>query len=66
MMDKSVDNLQCGKPFIGIKFDCCNVYNRVYMNKEKMAYEGRCPRCLRKISVKISKDGVSTRFFSAQ
>lgn len=66
MMDKSVDNLQCGKPFIGIKFDCCTVYNRIYMNKEKTAYEGRCPKCLRKISVKIRKDGVSTRFFSAQ
>ncbi len=66
MMDKSVDNLQCGKPFIGIKFDCCNVYNRIYVNKGKTAYEGRCQKCLRKISVKIRKDGVSTRFFSAQ
>ncbi len=65
-MDKSVDNLQSSKPFIGIKFDCCNVYNRIYINKEKTAYEGRCPKCLRKISVKISKDGASTRFFSAQ
>ena len=66
MMDKSVDNLQCGKPFIGIKFDCCNVYNRIFVNKGKTAYEGRCQKCLQKISVKIRKDGVSTRFFSAQ
>ncbi len=66
MMDKSVGNPQNSKPFIGITFDCCNVYNRIYMNKEKTAYEGRCPKCLRTISVKIGKDGVSSRFFSAQ
>jgi len=65
-MDKSVDNLQSSKQFIGMKFDCCHIYNRIYINKEKTAYEGRCPKCLRKISIKISKGGVSDRFFSAQ
>ena len=28
------------KNFLGILFECCNVYRRVYTNKEKNAYEG--------------------------
>jgi len=65
-MDTTAGNWQISKQFVGIRFDCCNIYNRIYMNKEKTAYEGRCPKCLRKISIKIGKDGVSTRFFSAK
>lgn len=53
------------RAFLGIWFECCHVYGRLYKNKTETAYVGRCPRCLRPVSVRISKDGdgTSRRFF---
>ena len=63
--DKTAGARGVGKRFIGGKFECCQVYTRVYINNKGTEYEGRCPGCLRKIDVKIRKDGVNCRFFSA-
>ena len=52
--------------FIGVLFECCNVYRRVYINKEKNAYEGSCPKCNGEVMVKIGPEGTETRFFSAR
>ena len=54
------------KKFIGILFECCNVYRRIYINKEKNAYAGACPRCNSEVKVMIGPDGTDTRFFSAR
>jgi len=54
-----------GRPYLGIIFKCCNVYSRIYLNKDKTAFVGRCPKCGRKAVIKVSKDGVSDRFFIA-
>ncbi|UKI40761.1 MAG: hypothetical protein L6V95_11595 [Candidatus Melainabacteria bacterium] len=48
---------------MGIYFECCNVYGRIYENKDKTAYVGRCPKCLRPIKVKIGEGGTNARFF---
>lgn len=54
------------KKFIGILFECCNIYRRIYINKEKNGYEGRCPKCRGEIKVKIGQGGTDTRFFKAR
>lgn len=54
------------RKFLGIKFDCCGVYARIYQNKEGTAYVGRCPKCLRSIRIKIAEGGTNNRFFTAR
>jgi hypothetical protein len=53
------------RKFIGVKFNCCGIYVRVYINKEGTGYEGRCPKCFRPVKFKIGGEGVSHRFFDA-
>lgn len=52
--------------YLGIMFDCCNIYGRIYKNKEGTAYVGRCPRCMRSVRVPVGEGGTSRRFFRAE
>lgn len=53
------------RPYIGVLFECCGVYARIYRQPKRMVYLGRCPKCLRLVRVRVAKDGVEARIFRA-
>lgn len=53
------------KPFLGVHFACCDVYARVYPNRDGTAYVGHCPRCARRVQFNVGPGGTDARFFTA-
>lgn len=51
--------------YLGIMFNCCNVYARIYKNRDGSAYVGRCPKCMRTVRVQVGEGGTNQRFFNA-
>jgi hypothetical protein len=54
-----------GRRFVGVHFICCDVYARVYINRDATAYEGNCPRCAKRVRLSIGPGGTNARFFTA-
>lgn len=52
------------RSFLGVRFDCCGIYARVYKNAAGDAYEGRCPKCAQPVRFDVGPGGTSSRFFS--
>jgi hypothetical protein len=52
--------------FVGIHFVCCDVYTRVYVNRDETAYEGNCPKCAKRVRLRIGPGGTEARFFQAE
>jgi len=53
------------RKWIGVQFECCGVYARVYRNEQATAYVGYCPRCARPVRVRIGPGGTRHRMFRA-
>ena len=53
------------RPFIGMYWKCCRVYSRIYLNKKRDAFVGWCPKCTKKVEVRVSPDGSDSSFFTA-
>jgi hypothetical protein len=53
------------RKFVSIHFVCCNIYHRIYINRQQTAYVGHCPRCSHRVELKIGPEGSNSRFFTA-
>lgn len=56
---------ETSRRFVGVHFVCCDVYTRVYVNRDETAYEGNCPRCAKRVTLRIGPGGTDARFFTA-
>lgn len=65
-MDRKNQELGNKAQFLGIYFECCSTYGRIYKDRSEKTYQGMCPRCGKKIVVPIGEEGTSSRFFVAQ
>lgn len=62
----SSDRGEARRPYIGVYFECCGVYLRIYRRPEQREYSGRCPRCLREVRVRVGPQGTTARMFRAR
>ena len=51
--------------WVGVHFECCGTYTRIYKNSQGTAYVGYCPRCAQPVRVRIGPDGSNHRMFRA-
>jgi len=54
------------RPYIGMLFKCCHVYSRIYLNRAGTAFQGFCPKCGAKVTVRAAKGGSKSRFWVAE
>jgi hypothetical protein len=50
--------------FLGVRFACCEVYARIYLNRDGTAYVGNCPRCAKQVRFRVGPGGTGARFFT--
>ena len=63
--DHSLSADRPARPFLMIWFRCCETYGRLPKSADGSCYEGRCPKCLAKLSVPVGEGGTSRRMFEA-
>jgi hypothetical protein len=53
------------RSYVGILFECCGVYVRIYRRPEQNVYAGRCPNCLCPVKIRVGPEGTNWRIFRA-
>ncbi|MBL4702623.1 MAG: hypothetical protein JKX85_15355, partial [Phycisphaeraceae bacterium] len=42
---QSSGNSLQGRPWLAVRWKCCQVYNRIYRTADGKSYKGNCPKC---------------------
>jgi hypothetical protein len=63
---KTAGESNADKPYLGVTFECCQVYRRIYINQSGDEYVGRCPRCGQRVQFRVGSGGTNQRFFTAR
>jgi len=51
------------RPYIGVRFACCDVYLRIYRSADGKTYRGHCPRCAKPVNFVVGPGGTDARTF---
>ena len=51
------------RPYIGVRFACCDVYVRIYRSPDGKSYRGHCPRCAKPVNFVVGPGGTDARTF---
>ena len=54
-----------GRPWLSVRWRCCETYSRIYRNDQGTGYRGHCPKCGKPVRVTVGPGGTSERFFEA-
>jgi len=55
--------LAAHRPFLKALFNCCNVYQRIYLHVDGGRYDGACPRCGKRVRFVVGPGGTTSRSF---
>ena len=51
------------RPYVGVRFACCDVYVRIYRSPDGKSYRGHCPRCAKPVNFVVGPGGTDARTF---
>ncbi len=57
---------RAGRKWLSVWFNCCKVYDRMYLNAEGTRYRGRCPSCGSSVTARVGEGGTSRRMFETR
>lgn len=57
---------RAGRRWLSVWFNCCKVYDRMYLNSAGTEYKGRCPSCGASVRALVGPGGTSRRMFETR
>ena len=54
-----------GRLWVGVYYECCSTYARVYRRPDEMCYRGRCPDCGARVSIRVGPKGIAAKMLIA-
>ena len=62
---KSHATVDSDRVWLGIYYECCLAYSRVYRRRNELSYRGRCPKCGARVSIRVGPQGIAAKMLVA-